>query len=320
MKPISSSQPFDAEKQLKPIIQEGAYQLLQPSFNQSRIVLSRLKKAQGVLNNFNGHGIFVPLAGAKLYETSTESFDVRPGQYLLLDRDQSCKLTVDSKTETLGLNFRINEYYTQQAADYSMFSTEQLLDDPSRTTTSIPGNFVQGVFDLKENPLGHELNRIIKKLNIATGALPGDAQELYLQIALAIAKTQQGFKAEESSIPSKKTSTKKELYKRLMLAKTIMNDHIHTTIGIAELAREVALSEAHFMRSFKSAFGVSPNQYLIGKKLDKAADQLIITRKAVLDIAFGVGYNDLPTFSRSFKSRYGQSPLQYRKHNAKRVL
>lgn len=82
-----------------------------------------------------------------------------------------------------------------------------------------------------------------------------------------------------------------------------------------ELCRSCGMSDAYFRRIFKSRFGVTPQEYIINKRLTQAA--WIISGGEYLSIqqvALSVGYRDPLYFSRAFSRRYGVSPAQYAKN------
>jgi AraC-like DNA-binding protein len=72
------------------------------------------------------------------------------------------------------------------------------------------------------------------------------------------------------------------------------------------------VSEAHFARSFKDAFGVPPHRYLLTRRIERAAALLRDTDLPITDIAFQTGWNSLGTFGRIFRDIKGESPSELR--------
>lgn len=73
------------------------------------------------------------------------------------------------------------------------------------------------------------------------------------------------------------------------------------------------LSRSHFIRTFAKATRLSPIEYLIQLRLQRAMELLRHSQMTVSQIAFEVGFNDSNYFARQFKQRKGASPLAYRK-------
>jgi transcriptional regulator GlxA family with amidase domain len=102
------------------------------------------------------------------------------------------------------------------------------------------------------------------------------------------------------------------LLRRLLRAKDRMDAASHEEWPVRRLARVSGVSEAHFARSFKDAFGVPPHRYLLTRRIERAAALLRDTDLAVTEIAFQTGWNSLGTFGRTFRDVTGESPGELR--------
>jgi AraC-like DNA-binding protein len=103
-----------------------------------------------------------------------------------------------------------------------------------------------------------------------------------------------------------------ELLRRLLRAKDRMDAASHEEWPIRRLARVSGVSEAHFARSFKEAFGVPPHRYLLTRRIERATTLLRDTDLSITEIAFQTGYNSLGTFGRTFRDVTGESPGEFR--------
>ena len=103
-----------------------------------------------------------------------------------------------------------------------------------------------------------------------------------------------------------------ELLRRLLRAKDRMDAASHEQWPVRRLARVSAVSEAHFARSFKDAFGVPPHRYLLTRRIERAKALLRDTDQPILDIALQTGWNSLGTFGRTFRDITGESPGELR--------
>jgi len=108
------------------------------------------------------------------------------------------------------------------------------------------------------------------------------------------------------------TSQDPELLRRLLRAKDRMDAASHEEWPVGRLASVSCVSEAHFARSFKEAFGVPPHRYLLTRRLERAKALLRDTELPILEIALQTGWNSLGTFGRTFRDVIGQSPGELR--------
>ena len=83
-------------------------------------------------------------------------------------------------------------------------------------------------------------------------------------------------------------------------------------VGVPDMARAAGLSVWHFSREFRRAFGESPHQYLLTRRLERAASLLRHTDRQVVDICFMVGLQSVGSFTTSFTRTFGRSPTAYR--------
>jgi transcriptional regulator GlxA family with amidase domain len=81
---------------------------------------------------------------------------------------------------------------------------------------------------------------------------------------------------------------------------------------VGRLARVSGVSEAHFARSFKEAFGVPPHRYLLTRRIERATALLRDTDLEITEIAFQTGWNSLGTFGRTFRDVTGETPSELR--------
>jgi transcriptional regulator GlxA family with amidase domain len=99
-----------------------------------------------------------------------------------------------------------------------------------------------------------------------------------------------------------------ELLRRLLRAKDRMDAASHEEWPVRRLARVSGVSEAHFARSFKQAFGVPPHRYLLTRRIERATALLRDTDRPITEIAFDTGWSSLGTFGRTFRDITGESP------------
>src|SRR3954451_24292824 len=100
--------------------------------------------------------------------------------------------------------------------------------------------------------------------------------------------------------------------RHLVRAKDLADARYFEPLDVDDLACAAGLSRAHFSREFRRAFGEPPHQYLLTRRLERAAALLRTTDHSVADICFSVGLRSVGSFTTSFPHTYGLSPTAYR--------
>lgn len=103
-----------------------------------------------------------------------------------------------------------------------------------------------------------------------------------------------------------------DLLRRLLRAKDRIDAASHEAWPVRRLAKVSGVSEAHFARSFREAFGLPPHRYLLTRRIERATALLRDTAWPIAEIAFATGWTSLGTFGRTFKDVTGQSPGDFR--------
>jgi len=103
--------------------------------------------------------------------------------------------------------------------------------------------------------------------------------------------------------------------RHLLRAKDLIDARYREPLDVATLAEAAHLSPAHFSREFRRAFGEPPHQYLLTRRLERAAALLRNTDRSVTEICLLVGLRSVGSFTTSFGRVYGMSPTAYRAAN-----
>jgi AraC-like DNA-binding protein len=98
----------------------------------------------------------------------------------------------------------------------------------------------------------------------------------------------------------------------MLRARDAIDREYARALDIRELARVAAVSEAHFIRTFRATFGETPHRYLQRRRVERAMTLLRTTDRSVTDICMAVGFSSLGTFSRTFRDIVGHSPAAFR--------
>lgn len=104
------------------------------------------------------------------------------------------------------------------------------------------------------------------------------------------------------------TSQNPELLRCLLRARDRMDGASYEHWPVRRLALVSGMSEAHFARSFKQAFGVPPHRYLLTRRIERATALLRDTDLPIIDIAFHAGWASLGSFGRTLRDVTGERP------------
>ena len=94
-------------------------------------------------------------------------------------------------------------------------------------------------------------------------------------------------------------------------------EYVHANIShqlnVEELSDVAHVTKPYFIKLFKHEFGISPVQYINGKKVERAQLLLFTTDKTVKEVAYTLGFSDQNYFIRLFRKVTGITPQEYRK-------
>ena len=107
-------------------------------------------------------------------------------------------------------------------------------------------------------------------------------------------------------IPERRKDVFKDIIKRMS------EEYGSKEIYIQGLAQMANMSEVHFRKIFKNIYKISPQQYIIGLRIERAKELLAFGDFSISQISDMLGFSDTCHFSRTFKQKVGYSPTEYR--------
>ena len=99
---------------------------------------------------------------------------------------------------------------------------------------------------------------------------------------------------------------------RLAHARDLLAEISDAQVPIEAIAREVDMSPFHFIRRFEAAFGTTPHQFRIYRRVERAR-ALLASGASVTDACLAVGCSSLGSFSALFTRTAGETPSAYRR-------
>jgi AraC family transcriptional regulator len=112
--------------------------------------------------------------------------------------------------------------------------------------------------------------------------------------------------------PPKPTSASRLDSRSLARVADLIERRIAGPLTLDEMAREVGLSVFHFARMFRRATGMSPHQFVMERRIERASLALMHTRAPVEEIASALGFSNFSHFRRVFRRAFGVAPSSLR--------
>lgn len=109
------------------------------------------------------------------------------------------------------------------------------------------------------------------------------------------------------------------LYKRIVTAKLYIDNHFANNINLDNISEQAHFSKFHFIRLFKSVYGLTPKNYLIKTRIEYAK-KLLENGHSVLESGLMAGLESPTSFTGMFKKITGTTPANYQKQqNLRRI-
>ncbi len=102
-------------------------------------------------------------------------------------------------------------------------------------------------------------------------------------------------------------------------AKSIIDSNYKNEINLMKISKDLGMSNSHFTRLFKQYYGLTPNEYIIEVRINRAIELLAQSNLDIVIVAYEVGFKSLSNFYKCFKEEIGTTPKEYRKSNLKEV-
>jgi AraC-like DNA-binding protein len=157
------------------------------------------------------------------------------------------------------------------------------------------------------------LIRAIAALEAAWKAGGPALEETTLEFAGSVLSAAGGL---GESLPSPSPRDERRITEALRWIEKTAHDLEGAELSVGRLAREVGMSAYHFLRTFRNLVRMTPHQYLLHVRMNRAAVRLRLSDEPISSIAYEAGFNDLSTFNRRFRRLIGASPGAYRKRGA----
>jgi AraC family transcriptional regulator len=98
----------------------------------------------------------------------------------------------------------------------------------------------------------------------------------------------------------------------------VLEDGLDTDIKLTTLAEHVGMTANGFLTAFSEAFGATPHQFLLDRRIGRAKTLLTMTTQSVTEIGYAVGFSSPSHFATTFRKRVGSTPTTFRRSTTER--
>ena len=272
---------------------------LQDISNHSRgqFVLSNIKRYER--KSFSGRpSVKMVLSGNENYNVDGHRYNLHHGSFLVVDNDNWVEILVDARKEVKGICIFPEKKLLNEVAKTRLSTCQSLLDSPFETDDI---SLVHNLFNCKDNRTGRFLIKNISTIiQLQERKKSIDFEDFYAGLAECLIDDQLELQGQLRNIPCIKRTTKEELYRRVAVARNFIADNYSLKMSLDDLAQEAFLSKYHFTRTFKLLFGMSPYQYLLGRRLEKA-EELLAQNYSYSKVSDLVGFSDSKNLRKALK-------------------
>lgn len=247
--------------------------------------------------------------GTAVWEAENRRFILNEDCWLILNDRQRYTITIDAvkPVTTFCLFFErgfVEDIYRAQAT-----SCKQLLD----SLKADPRNRV--AFFTRIEPAG-PLMSVLRgfRAELASSSMSRiEWDQRFMQIGEMLVSDRTDTSKSIARLPALRTSTRLELYRRVLRGRDFLLSSLSEPICLKEMAGAACLSPFHFHRSFTRVFGETPHRYLTRERLQRAAKLLRQTDSSVTEVCLASGFESVASFSDLFRRHYGVPPTKFSK-------
>lgn len=257
---------------------------------------------------FAGLGVKYVASGEEIYYANNKKYNVKVGEYIIGNEFTKSLVKINSKESVQGLCIDISSEIISEVAEFHDLNGSELKE------FLLSDQFFVNRYNVKNTSLGYTLNDINQKIKSGTFTNDLHQNELFYSLAEYIITDQRFVFDHLNNLDFKKDLTNEEVFRSVLNAKSFIDENLTANLSLENIAIQSGISKYHFIRVFKSAFGISPYQYQKRKRLELAKSDLI-KGNDIFFTAILYGFPDVPTFSKAFKQQFGQTPGSIRKSN-----
>lgn len=235
-----------------------------------------------------GLSILIQVRGHARVIAREGRFDLKPGDWLVLDRDSAPEVHADRHGFTIGV---------------------VAATDGVRRHDLLPGAGRMPVADLR---IALRLWR--NGADAIDGARPTNerAAHAFQAVAQHIAALQHELDSGIARSPGRSISRKRQVFGRMQRAKLFLEGHRDRVVRLTELAELTSFSIWYLSKTYHEIYRESPQAASVRLRLERACELLADTVCSISEVGTACGFDNSCSFARAFRARYGMTASDYR--------
>lgn len=276
--------------------------------NSNKIEIETLSHSSSIVKEVN-FSFKVVFNGHQDFEMGNRKVSLYPDSFFLLTPGTGYKSRIESDVPVKTFSISITNDFLKDFHNSHYASSDLLLSG------AVNGEFIQPIQSIYPFRGDMRFNMIHLKNRVTEENCDEMLLNEYLQHCLInyyrLYRQEVHMTMEKLSFV--RTATKKEIIKRLTLAREYISNNYNKKFKLEDIASVCFLSVNHLLRTFKQAYGISPYQYLTIIRLDRAKILLETGKHSINEIVMLVGFESVSSFIRLFKSTFDYTPLKFKK-------
>lgn len=253
---------------------------------------------------------FLNISGNSFCSVDRQTTRIDEDYYFVSNRSQLYTLQVEENsyaTETFNIHF--GDFFSESVLNSLVTPAHRILDAGTEKQLSPVSFFNQ--LHRRDATFNKLVNSILTSYK-ESGFNKLRFEEQLTSLLSYHLQQQEHIAQIMNNLSPVRKATRVELYKRLSRAMDVLRSGFCGEVNLDQLAAEACLSKYHFLRLFRTAYGVSPYQYIQQLRIEKARELLADSVMSVTDLSGLLGFENSQSFSRLFFQKTGFYPTQYR--------
>ncbi len=261
------------------------------------------------------YSLFMNLKGKSIIRSEGKEMNIEENEYAITNMGQYYDLIIPEHTHTITFNLHFSETLFLDVSHTLIHSTYFLLENPSyihgKVLLLAPHTNWKDL-SLKQKIL--DLRYFYSTINDQDSHSISEEELLANFLGDHLEKEAQLFSNLEE-LSAQKKSTREELLRRIIIARDYVHGVFPKLPSLEELSTVSMLSKYHMLRTFQTIFNCTPSQYVSKLRLEKSKELLESRLYTITDIAYYIGFSDVPSFNRFFKKHTLSTPMEYLSRN-----